>query len=327
MIEMKTALVVNCSARTGNFYNLGARRLADWLRETGIETTYVDGDIGMFTQGYDLVCLSVVFSWQALIARDIALRVKANSEVWCGGPGMTRLKRWWLQETGLLCHIGLDQRFERQRGKYLHTFASRGCPVGCGFCIVPKLEGLTFTLDPDFSLAPVLCDNNLSALPNEYQDHIIHRYKTANFRLVDANSGFEPKTFTQETYERWKPMRFSTWRFAFDEWKEAREVQNMMEILKSESAVKKQVYVLAGNEPFAECLERANQVIAWGGEPYVQFLKPLDWLGGEIPVNYDWTPQKARDFQRYFNRRVWKSAPITEYEPRKHQRPFAVKGG
>ena len=49
------------------------------------------------------------------------------------------------------------------------TFASRGCPVGCWFCIVPKMEGKAFTLLPDFPVRPILCDNNLSALPVDYQ--------------------------------------------------------------------------------------------------------------------------------------------------------------
>ena len=44
------------------------------------------------------------------------------------------------------------------------TFASRGCPVGCGFCIVPAMEGREFTLIPEFKVRPILCDNNLSAL-------------------------------------------------------------------------------------------------------------------------------------------------------------------
>jgi hypothetical protein len=63
--------------------------------------------------------------------------------------------------------------------------------VGCWFCIVPKIEGSDFTFDWDFQPAPVLCDNNLSALPVEYQEHIIRRYQETGVRLMDAQSGFE----------------------------------------------------------------------------------------------------------------------------------------
>ena len=146
-------LIVNCSAP---HYNLGAHKLADWLRTHGDTVTYAEGDPGLFAYGYDRVCLSVIFSWHAPVARSIAFRVKGNAEVWCGGPGMFTLGRWWQQQTGLDCIRGLDPRFERQRGTYRMTFASRGCPVGCSFCIVPRLEGRSFTFDWDFLSAPAL---------------------------------------------------------------------------------------------------------------------------------------------------------------------------
>ena len=38
------------------------------------------------------------------------------------------------------------------------------------------MEGREFTELPDFPVRPILCDNNLSALSPEYQDHIVKRY-------------------------------------------------------------------------------------------------------------------------------------------------------
>ena len=211
------ALVVNCSKemtranRERTFYNLGAAKMADWLRSEGWDVTEVAGDPGLFAIGYDLVALSVIFSWHAKTARDIALRVKDQSEVWCGGPGIAALGKWWTQQTGLEATIGLDQRFELQRGDYRMTFASRGCPVGCWFCIVPKIEGLDFTLDYDFQPAPILCDNNLSGLPVEFQEHIIRRYQETGTPLGDANSGFEPRSFDEGTYRRWELILKGPW--------------------------------------------------------------------------------------------------------------------
>jgi hypothetical protein len=123
-----------------------------------------EGDPGLFGGEPDLVCLSVIFSWHAPIAREVALRY-ADREVWCGGPGMFALAHWWRSETGGDGRAGLDARFERQRGDYRMTFASRGCPVGCWFCIVPKLEGADVHARLGLPPAPILCDNNLSALP------------------------------------------------------------------------------------------------------------------------------------------------------------------
>jgi hypothetical protein len=128
--------------------------------------------------------------------------------------------------------MGLDAAIRAAAGDYRMTFASRGCPVGCWFCIVPKLEGLTFTLNWDFLPAPILCDNNLSALPDDFQDHILARYAATGVKLADCNSGFEPRTFTEETYERWRPHYKGAWRFAFDVMSEERTCERMMGILR-----------------------------------------------------------------------------------------------
>jgi len=311
-------LVVNCSPG----YNLGANKLADWLRQSGHEVNYHTGDPDIFSYGYDLVCLSVIFSWHATIARDIALRVKGLSDVWCGGPGMFALGNWWKKETGLDCHSGLDMRFDGQIGNYKMTFASRGCPVGCWFCIVPKLEGTEFTLNWDFQPATFLCDNNLSALPVEFQEHIIRRYQETSTKLLDANSGFEPRAFDEGTYHRWKPILRGPWRFALDMMNELDLVHCMMKILKGEARSKKRVYVLIGNEPVEQCYERIVKVIEWGGEPHCQPVIKLNALEKIPMVKYDWTEQKLLDMARWSNRWIWRKTPLAEYSNRKNESPL-----
>src|SRR5690348_12838171 len=100
------AIVINCSAsdthgRPKHYYNLGAHKRTYWLRTHGYAVDYHHGDPGLFLEGVDLVCLSVIFSWHAPLARDIAIRVRSRAEVWCGGPGMFALAHWWTQQTGL----------------------------------------------------------------------------------------------------------------------------------------------------------------------------------------------------------------------------------
>jgi pyruvate-formate lyase-activating enzyme len=311
-------LVINCSDPHDN---LGAHKLADWLRAQGEKITVSAGDPGLFVYGYDRVCLSVIFSWHAPLARAIALRVRNDADVWCGGPGMFALTHWWQRETGLTCHRGLDSRFEQQRGTYRMTFASRGCPVNCSFCLVPRLEGQSFTLDWEFVPAPILCDNNLSALPLAFQDHILCRYQETGTPLIDANSGFEPQTFDETTYQRWRPTLRGPWRFAFDTLQEEAAVARMMQILRDERPKRKQVYVLIGHEPLAACYHRAQQVIAWGGEPFCQPFIPLNALQRVPKVIHDWTPMRLRDFTRYYNRHLWRTLPLTAYRPRASQSP------
>jgi hypothetical protein len=312
---MRRAIVINCSTP---HYNLGANKLTDWLREQGFSVEYHDGDPGLFAFGADLVCLSVIFSWHAPLAAEIANRMKHHAEVWCGGSGMTALVKWWREQTGLEIVRGIDPRFDRQRGNYLMTFASRGCPVNCYFCIVPRIEGTTFTLDWDFQPAPILCDNNLSALPTDFQEHIIRRYVETNTVLKDANSGFEPRTFDGSTYQRWKPILRGAWRFAYDEQREGEYVERMMRILQAESPKRKRVYVLIGNEPIEACYERALKVIEWGGEPYCQPMMPLNALSRDhLKVAHDWNWQQLKDFARYFNRYLWRYVPLNQYSNRK----------
>lgn len=312
------AIVINCSSPR---YNLGARKLADWLKSQAISTDYHDGDPGLFGLNADLVCLSVIFSWHAPRARDIALRFRGRADVWAGGPGLYALGNWWQRETGLTAHRGLDWRFERQRGDYQITFASRGCPVNCSFCIVSRIEGTAFTLDWDFLPAPILCDNNLSALPVEFQEHIIQRYQETGTHLMDANSGFEPRTFDEDTYRRWRPVIRGPWRFAFDELSEAEDVHRMMDILRQEPSRRKQVYVLIGNEPISACHERVLKVLEWGGEPYCQPLLDLNYLGGPIRVRHDWSEQQLRDFARWANRHLWRYCNLAGYHPRRYESP------
>lgn len=206
------------------------------------------------------------------------------------------------------------------------TMASRGCPVGCWFCVVPKYEGKTFTLIPDFTPRPILCDNNLSALPVEYQEHIIRRYQETGTPLLDANSGFEPHTFDKDTYQRWKAVLRGPWRFALDEMKELPEVERMMRILKAENSRQKRVYVLIGNEPIASCYERVRKVLEWGGEPYCQPVLPLNALDRhQYRILHDWDKQKLSDFARWSNRWLWRTIDLREYKPRlKQDRPFAA---
>jgi hypothetical protein len=70
------------------------------------------------------------------------------------------------------------------------------------------------------------------------------------------------------------------------------------------------------------------------GEPFCQFVLPLNWLGdpAQVKLRYDWCSyQQGRDFCRYFNTYGWRSYPIWDYAPRKYEpQPFAMlrqKGG
>lgn len=273
------------------------------------------GGLAEWIEG-DTMYLSVAFTWKLDEAYSRAMFAKAcGMRVLAGGPALFLAKMQ--HELFGVAEIGTSYPDAIAKHNPMATIASRGCPVGCHFCIVPAMEGKEFTLLPDFPIRPILCDNNLSALPGDYQDLIIARYMDAGVPLLDANSGFEPITFTEEVYRRWSPIINSgrgPWRFAYDETKERKEVLQVMRMLDGESQKRKRVYVLVGNEPYAECMQRILEVIAGGCEPHVQPYMKLVALDREPHVRFDWTAQKLKDVARWANGFLWKKVPFAEYD-------------
>lgn len=260
--------------------------------------------------------LSVVFSWKLPEAHQRAEWYRARGfHVRAGGPALFANKNYLKDVAELGGEVNALSHHNPRA-----TIASRGCPVGCWFCVVPKMEGKEFTLIWDFIPRPILCDNNLSALPMEFQQHIVRRYQETDIPLVDAQEGFEPHTFTKEIYHLWKKINRGPWRFALDEMKELEEVRKMMILLKGEIPQKKRVYVLIGNEPFESCMERIQKVIEWGGEPHCQPVMALNTLVKKPMIKYDWTEQKLKDVARWANRWLWRRLKFEDYTPRKKDR-------
>lgn len=267
------------------------------------------GGLAEWTHG-DTAYLSIAFTWRIPDAFSRAIFWRAQGyKVRAGGPAVFVRKK----ELAEVAEIGGEIPDAVVRHNPMATIASRGCPVGCWFCIVPKMEGRDFTLLPDFPVRPVLCDNNLSALPPKYQDHIVARYRAAGVPLLDANSGFEPRTFTEEVYARWRPINKGPWRFAYDDQSDGPHVERVMQMLKDEPPTRKRVYVLIGNEPVADCLDRLRRVIAWGGQPHAQPFIKLNALERRPHVRHDWTAQGLKDMARWANWRVWKYASWEDY--------------
>lgn len=260
--------------------------------------------------------LSVVFTWDLPEARKLAEYYRAiGCDVVAGGPAFTthldylddiaEVPRKQVRRGDKIIDVPGDFGDVVRRHNPMATFASRGCSEKCSFCIVPRLEGGLSNL-PEFEPRPVLCDNNLSALAADYQDYIIERYTRADVPLLDANSGFEPKTFDDEVFARWKPINRGVWRFGFDEITEGAAVQRVCHMLRDVPARKKQVYVMIGREPFDVCMDRLQKVWAWGAEPYVQRFIPLNALEKKPKVAFDWTAQKLNDVQRWVNGHAWR---------------------
>lgn len=274
----------------------------------------------------DTYYLSVVFTWRLNDAYMRAQWAKAlGKDVKIGGPAvfLNQMKHRVFD----VAEVGGEYPDAIKFHNPQATIASRGCPVGCWFCIVPAMEGKEFTLLPEFPVRPILCDNNLSALPDDYQDFIIERYRSEGVKLIDANSGFEPRTFTPQVYVRWKDLineGGGPWRFAYDDMPEREDALRVMKMLSDEPQRRKRVYTLIGNEPFDDCMRRIYETIENGCEPYAQPVMKLNALDRKPWVKYDWTEQLLKDVARWVNGWVWKKAAFEDYS-RSKKNPFVCE--
>lgn len=320
--QRQRVLLVNASAP---IYNLGLEKAERWWRHRGADIER--GDVQpLFARDLNVVWVSAVFSWHVSRLIELAsAALSAGAIVEVGGPGTFGVRELIRRETGLETQATPDPRFEREPGQYEMVFWSRGCPAkNCSLgyprdgalpiCSVPEMEGWRYTLYRDVTPAPVILDNNLSALPREHQEHIVERTLSVGFEEVDCNSGFEPRSVRPWTVELWRQLPLRAWRFAYDELAERSAVLRTLATLDAAGISRRssRIYCLAGNEPVEACEQRVREIVSWGCYAIVQRRRPLDWVGGPLPTLHDWTEQRLIDFQRWGNR-LAKGMPFAEY--------------
>lgn len=291
-------LLINLSKNTDGTpaYNLGMAKARSHWQKVGAEVLEADSFPRLFAGELDVVWISAIFSWDVPLMIQCALQaLDAGKAVEVGGPGTFGVRDKILKTTGLEAQATPDSRFERERGIYEAVFWK-------------------FTLYTDVIPAPVILDNNLSALPFSHQQLIVESTLACDFEEVDANRGFEPRSFRPRTAELWKQLPLKAWRFAFDEMGERDAVLRMMKILDDAgvSRKKRRIYCLIGNEPIAACEARVREIQSWGSLPIVQRRRPLDWMAGPLPALHDWTEQTLIDCQRWGNR-LSGAMPFAEY--------------
>lgn len=325
------ALLVDASRPTkktgGWYYNLAIAKLANWLRAQSVEVSVATPDTFTSAGAFDVAFVSAIFSWHVRDALRMASWLRDDgAKVEVGGPGFFALKAL-AKSQGFDAQVSPDPRFDRTPGTYDAVFWSRGCPAyNCALgypkdgsepiCLVPKMEGSRSTLYSDVTPAPMILDNNLSALPRRHQELIVERTLSAGFQKVDCNSGFEPASFKPETARLWSRLPLVAWRFAYDEISERASVLKVIGILDLIGVKRRKmsIYCIAGNEPVEACEQRVREIREWKCLPVVQRRRPLDYLGGPLPTIHDWTEQKLIDFQRWGNRLSY-AMPFTSYDP------------
>jgi hypothetical protein len=282
---MKVA-IINSSPEV---YNLATHRIVNYHKELGDKVGMTKGSAVFLPEIWEAekAYFSVIFTWDIPELIQTVNLLKENKQIEIGGPAATVFSDYIKEQTGIAPVCGLDQRFEHVPGKYQAVFTSRGCPRGCHFCIVQKVEGRKMIEYDDFPIPvgknPWVCDNNILATSWEHQQLTVERLKKV--RNLDLNSGFDCRIFEKDCDKYWNlysQLKLERWRFAYDKEEEKEPLTKCVEFLHSKgvrySAIS--VFCLVGDnfqgDTFDKAKERLQYLVDIGVSPYPMRYRPLN---------------------------------------------------
>lgn len=312
MIQGERILLVNCSRPN---YNLAIEKMKVFYGDRAIEHPSV---FDLFVPDYDVVCFSVIFSWDVPKAvQEAKYAISNGKQVMIGGGGTYVNRNYIERETGVRPYFRAVDELEQVDARFKMVYFTRGCAEKCSFCIVPKIEGQNIILNKKSYPAKVLMDNNLSELPIEYQEYIVERYLSEGITSVDANSGFEPKGINEFVVRLFDQLPLRWWRVGFDEIGEEKQFLESVKTIQAFSKKKIRAYTMIGHETIDQCRYRCEKVIELGCEPVPQAYIKLGSLSKIPDVQHDWDLRKLSDFQRFFYQpALWRKLKLEEYAPR-----------
>jgi len=314
MITGNKILLINCSFPN---YNLAIEKMKIFY---GSSAVVVRSVADMFNQDYDGVCLSAIFSWDVpFLISQAKQALHFGKQVMIGGGGTFKLSSYIFKETGIRPQYKPNDQLDSIESKFKMVYFTRGCIETCSFCNVWRIEGRNVTINRKSNPAPVLMDNNLSEIPQEFQEFIVERYLSSDIKTLDCNSGFEPKGINERVVKLFDKLPLRWWRMGFDVITEEKEFIEAVNIIKEFSNKPIRAYTMFGHEPYDICKYRCEKVIELGCEPVPQAMIELDSKTKTPAILFDWTDQKIKDFQRfYYKPQLWrKLKTIDNYTPRK----------
>ena len=197
----------------------------------------------------------------------------------------------------------------------LATFTTRGCPNGCGFCAVPRLEGPFRELD-SWRPAPLVCDNNLLAASDRHFDKVIDSLKP--FPAVDFNQGLDARLMRPRHASRLAELKHVKVRFAFDHVDDETAVHDAIELCRRHCLRDFSVYCLVGFDDDPESARyRLEKIASWKARTSPMRYQPFDALAKDVHVAEGWTAEELRRIMRYYSRRAWfGNLPFEDYDPK-----------
>lgn len=342
---MNNALVVDCSPG----YNLGAERLAVWLRNQGASVqafrrkgretpSALPGDLDLLWA--DEVYLSVIYSWDLPLAASVANQARRlGTMIKIGGPAAEYNAEWVEAHIGERPWRGVHPCADVQIENPRMTWTSRGCIRRCDFCIVWRIEGDDIVELPDeqWTPAPMLMDNNFLACSEAHQERVIRRLAASGLKRVDFNQGLDARLYTPDFRRLLEEhgVTLTKWRFAYDNAEDWTAVQRAIEDVQAAGVGYQDisVYVLYNyRETPEDAIARCECVIGDRDVPlacpWPMAYKPLDWMQppGEEYIAPRWTARQVRDVRRYYSRpQIWRSVSWEDYN-RAHPRSAEAQG-
>lgn len=208
-------------------------------------------------------------------------------------------------------HSYPDYSLYPQYSETAYGFLSRGCPRGCGFCIVGGKEGRKSRKVADLSefwrgqREIKLMDANLLACP----DHEKLLLQLAESRaLVDFSQGLDIRLITRDNVALLNQVRTKTVHFAWDNLDEdlTRYFRQFLEWTSIKNPRLRRVYLLTNyGSTHEQDLYRVETLRQMGFDPYVMIY--------EKPT----APPITRHLQRWVNnKRLFYAIPsFSDYEP------------
>lgn len=268
-----------------NFPNLPLMKLSAWHKQRGDHVEWHD-PLTAWQRPPDRVYMSKVFSFSP----DYTHPVNAK-EIMRGGTG------YYYPDGGAelpkeIEHICPDYSLYPQYTKdTAYGFLTRGCPRGCGFCIVGDKEGRISRKVADLSefwkgqKNIILLDPNITACKDW---HELFGQLIDSQAWVDFSQGLDIRLMTEGKAEMLKRMKIKQVHFAWDNYSDKGQIIPKFRDFKDITGWdhrKMSVYVLTGyNTTLEQDLDRVYTLRDLGYNPYIMIYDKYKKRRGDALV-------------------------------------------
>ena len=266
-LDMRVALI---DVDGHNFPSLPLMKLSAWHKQDGDTVEWYD-PLTAWKNPPDLVYMSKVFTFTPDYPHPISARTIVK-----GGTG------YYYPDGGLQLppgaeHIYPDYSLYPELCKdTAYGFLTRGCPRGCGFCVVARKEGTRSEKVANLSefwhgqKNIILLDPNMFAC-REWKD--LSQQLIDSGAWVDFSQGCDIRLMTEEKAEYIKRIKVKNIHFAWDRYEDKDLIIPKFQMFKDITGWdyrKMTVYVLCGyNTTLEQDLERIYTLRDLGYSPYV----------------------------------------------------------